>query len=110
VTKEKEQLQSQAEQLKKDLDARAQDLKKSQDQLAKLQADLKSAQTNADKYAKDAKVLQAKLNKINEGEDEAADLMIRQLAEARRQLKQDQSTRQKLEQELDQLKQQSSPQ
>ena len=111
LSKQNDQLEAQIAQLKKDADLRAQDMKKAQDQLVKLQADLKSARAETDRYAKDAKALQAKLNNINAGDDAAADQMVQQLSEARQKLKQEQAARQKLQQELDSLKQmQAKPQ
>lgn len=111
LTKQNDQLEAQVAQMKKDADQRAQDIKKVQDQVAKLQSDLKAARADADRNAKEAKTLQAKLNTINAGDDAAADQMVQQLSEARQKLKQEQVARQKLQQELDSLKQtQANPQ
>lgn len=111
LNKQNDQLEDQISNLKKDADARAQDLKKTQDQLAKLQADLKASRSDADRYAKDAKVLQAKLNNINQGDVAAADVMVQQLAETKQQLKREQAARQALQEEIDSLKQtQAKPQ
>ena len=110
LTRENDQLEVQVAQMKKDADQRAQEMKKVQDQLAKLQSDLKTARAETDRYAKDVKALQAKLNNISAGDDAAADQMVQQLSEARQKLKQEQVARQKLQQELDSLKQAQAPQ
>lgn len=111
LNKQNDNLEDQIGNLKKDADARAQDLKKTQDQLAKLQSDLKASRSDADRYAKDAKVLQAKLNNINQGDVAAADLMVQQLAETRQQLKREQAAKQALQEEIESLRQsQAKPQ
>jgi chromosome segregation ATPase len=111
LNKQKDELEDQIGNLKKDADARAQDLKKTQDQLAKLQSDLKTTRSDADRYARDAKVLQAKLNNINQGDVAAADLMVQQLAETRQQLKREQAAKQALQEEIESLRQsQAKPQ
>lgn len=106
LKKEKALLETQVAALKKDSDANAKMLR---DQLAKLQSDLKAARLDAERNAKSAGLLKAKLDKISEGDQAAADVMVQQLADLRQKLKQEQATRQKLEDDLDSLKKQVPP-
>jgi hypothetical protein len=94
-------------------DARAEtnsEKKKGQEQVAKLQNDLKNVRQESDRFSKELKVLRDKLNKINEGDRAAADAMVEQLAEAKQELKSEKAARQRLEQELTELRSQSPPQ
>jgi chromosome segregation ATPase len=106
LKKENSELETQYAALKKDSDANAKTLR---DQLTKLQSDLKMARSDAERSAKNAGVLKAKLDKISEGDQAAADVMVQQLADLRQKLKQEQATRQKLEEDLDSLKKQAPP-
>ena len=106
LKKEKALLETQVATLKKDSDANAKVLR---DQLSKLQSDLKTARLDAERNAKSAGLLKAKLDKISEGDQAAADVMVEQLADLRQKLKQEQATRQKLEDDLDSLKKQVPP-
>lgn len=106
LKKEKALLETQVATLKKDSDANAKMLR---DQLSKLQSDLKTARLDAERNAKSAGLLKAKLDKISEGDQAAADVMVEQLADLRQKLKQEQATRQKLEDDLDSLKKQVPP-
>jgi len=106
LKKEKALLETQVATLKKDSDANAKMLR---DQLSKLQSDLKTARLEAERNAKSAGLLKAKLDKISEGDQAAADVMVEQLADLRQKLKQEQATRQKLEDDLDSLKKQVPP-
>ena len=106
LKKEKALLETQVAMLKKDSDANAKVLR---DQLSKLQSDLKTARLDAERNAKSAGLLKAKLDKISEGDQAAADVMVEQLADLRQKLKQEQATRQKLEDDLDSLKKQVPP-
>ena len=107
--KEGEALQTQVQQAKKEADQKSQDIKKAQEQLAKTQIDLQRARADADRNAKSYAALKAKLDKIAEGDQAAADRMVQQLAEAKQQLKREQSVRKKLEEELEALRQQMQP-
>lgn len=106
LKKEKALLETQVAALKKDSDANAKMLR---DQLTKLQSDLKAARLDAERNAKSAELLKTKLDKISEGDQAAADVMVQQLADLRQKLKQEQATRQKLEDDLDSLKKQVPP-
>lgn len=106
LKKEKALLETQVAALKKDSDANAKMLR---DQLTKLQSDLKTARLDAERNAKSAELLKTKLDKISEGDQAAADVMVQQLADLRQKLKQEQATRQKLEDDLDSLKKQVPP-
>jgi chromosome segregation ATPase len=107
LKKDKAQLESQLADLKKESDDNAKMLR---DQIAKLQSDVKTARLESDRNAKNASVLKAKLDKINEGDQSAADAMVQQLADLQQKLKKEQATRQKLEEDLDQLRKQNTPQ
>jgi len=107
--KEGEALQTQVQQTKKETDQKNADLKKAQDQIAKTQIDLQRARADADRNAKSYAVLKGKLDKIAEGDQAAADRMVQELAEAKQQLKREQSVRKKLEEELEALRQQMQP-
>jgi chromosome segregation ATPase len=107
LKKEKAQVDAELVTLKKDSDDNAKILR---DQIAKLQSDVKSARLESDRNAKNADVLKAKLDKISEGDQTAADVMVQQLADLQQKLKKEQATRQKLEEDLDQLRKQSTPQ
>ncbi len=109
VKKEGEALQTQVQQAKKETDQKNADLKKAQDQIAKTQIDLQRARADADRNAKSYAVLKGKLDKIAEGDQAAADRMVQELAEAKQQLKREQSVRKKLEEELEALRQQMQP-
>jgi chromosome segregation ATPase len=110
IKKEKEQVASELAQLKKDFDDLSGEKKKALDQVTKLQNDIKMARQEADRNAKEMKVMRDKLNKIDEGDRAAADAMVEQLAEARQELKSERAARQRLEQELTQLRGQQPPQ
>jgi hypothetical protein len=62
------------------------------------------ARQESDRNAKEMKVMRDKLNKIDEGDRAAADAMVDQLAQARQELKSERAARQKLEQELTELR------
>jgi len=104
LKKEKEETASNLAQLKKDYDDLNVEKKKTLDQVTKLQNDIKMARQESDRNAKEMKVMRDKLNKIDEGDRAAADAMVDQLAEARQELKSERAARQKLEQELTQLR------
>lgn len=104
IKKEKEEVASNLAQLKKDYDDLNAEKKKTLDQVTKLQNDIKMARQEADRNAKEMKVMRDKLNKIDEGDRAAADAMVEQLATARQELKSERAARQKLEQELTQLR------
>ncbi len=104
--KQGEALQVQLQQAKKETDQKNLDLKKAQEQFAKTQIDLQRARADADRNAKSYTVLKAKLDKIAEGDQAAADRMVQELAEAKQQLKREQTVRKKLEEELEALRQQ----
>ena len=106
LKKDKAAMESQLADLKKDAEDNAKMLR---DQMTKLQADLKTARLEADRNAKNAAVYKAKLDKIAEGDQAAADVMVQQLADLQQKLKKEQATRQKLEDDLDQLRKQSTP-
>ena len=107
--KESETLQNQVQQAKKEMDLKTADLKKAQEQMIKTQLDMQRARADADRNAKSYAVLKAKLDKIAEGDQVAADRMVQELAEAKQQLKREQSVRKKLEEELEALRQQMQP-
>jgi chromosome segregation ATPase len=102
ANKEKSSLESELAKLKKNAEQQAQDAKKMRDQMAKLQADLQDLRDNN-------KQLKTKIDNIEKGEASAADQMVQQLAEARRQLKKEKAERERLEQELAQLRGNTSP-
>ena len=104
LKKEKEELASNLTQLKKDYDDLNAEKKKALDQVTKLQNDIKMVRQESDRNAKEMKVMRDKLNKIDEGDRAAADAMVEQLAQARQELKREKAARQKLEQELTQLR------
>lgn len=104
LKKEKEEIASNLAQLKKDYDDLNSEKKKALDQVTKLQNDMKMARQESDRNAKEMKVMRDKLNKIDEGDRAAADAMVEQLAEARKELKTERAARQQLEQELTQLR------
>jgi chromosome segregation ATPase len=104
VKKEKEEVASNLAQLKKDYDDLNAEKKKALDQVTKLQNDIKMARQEADRNAREMKVMRDKLNKIDEGDRAAADAMVEQLAQARQELKSERAARQKLEQELTELR------
>jgi uncharacterized protein YdcH (DUF465 family) len=87
------------------MDQKTQDLKRLQDQIGKSQLDLQKIRTEFDRATKSYNELQRKIKSIDDGDQAAADVMVQQLAEARRQLKEEQELRHKLEQELDALRQ-----
>ena len=107
LKKEKALVESQLAALRKDSDDNAKMLR---DQITKLQADLKTARLESDRNAKNASLYKAKLDKIAEGDQAAADVMVQQLADLQQKLRKEQATRQKLEEDLDQLRKQASPQ
>lgn len=107
--KQGEALQSQVQQAKKETDLKTADLKKAQEQMMKTQIDLQHARADADRNAKSYTALKAKLDRIAEGDEAAADRMVQELAEAKQQLKREQSFRKKLEEELEALRQQMQP-
>lgn len=104
LKKEKEEVASNLAQLKKDYDDLNVEKKKAFDQVTKLQNDIKMARQESDRNAKEMKVMRDKLNKIDEGDRAAADAMVDQLAQARQELKSEKAARQKLEEELTQLR------
>jgi chromosome segregation ATPase len=105
TVKEKTAAEAQMAQMKKDMDQKTQDLKRLQDQIGKSQLDLQKIRTEFDRATKSYNELQRKIKSIDDGDQAAADVMVQQLAEARRQLKEEQELRHKLEQELDALRQ-----
>lgn len=105
--KEKALIETQLATLKKDSDANSKMLR---DQIVKLQTDLKNARLESERNARNASTYKAKLDKIAEGDQAAADVMVQQLADLQQKLKKEQATRQKLEDDLDQLRKQASPQ
>jgi chromosome segregation ATPase len=116
VEKRKTELENAIAQAKKEiaaktaaLDARAADIKRAQDQLNKTQADLQKVRMEADRNAKDYSALKQKLDSIEEGDQAAADRMVQELADARRELKREQGERKKLEEQLESLKGESEP-
>jgi len=108
--KQGEALQTQVQQAKKESDLKNADLKKAQEQMTKTQIDLQKARADADRNAKSYAALKSKLDKIAEGDQAAADRMVQELAEAKQQLKREQSFRKKLEEELEALRQQMQAQ
>jgi chromosome segregation ATPase len=107
LKKEKTQLESQFSQIKKDIDLKTQELKKAQDRLAQLETDVKNSRFELERQTRNGKILQDKLNGISEGDQSAADLMVQQLAETRQELKRERALRQRLEEELDRLREQT---
>lgn len=105
VEKKKSELEAQISQDKKDLEQRARNLKELQDQLNKLQADYQKARSDADRNSKSYQTLKQKLDNLQEGDQAAADKMVQELAEARQELRREQSERRKLQEELDSLQQ-----
>jgi chromosome segregation ATPase len=107
LKKEKTQLESQFSQIKKDIDLKAQELKKAQDRLSQLETDVRNSRLELERQTRNSKILQDKLNGISEGDQSAADLMVQQLAETRQELKRERAVRQKLEEELNSLREQT---
>ncbi len=105
--KEKALIESQLAAQKKDSDANAKMLR---DQILKLQSDLKNSRLESERNARNASTYKAKLDKIAEGDQAAADVMVQQLADLQQKLKKEQATRQQLEDDLDELRKQASPQ
>jgi len=104
IMKEKTAAEAQIAQMKKDMDSKTQDLKRLQDQIGKSQSDLQKIRAEFDRATKSYNELQRKIKSIDDGDQAAADMMVQQLAETRRLLKQEQEARRKLEDELDALK------
>jgi|GEM_PF-3850574 len=104
IKKEKAAAETQIAQMKKDMDAKVQDLKKLQEQIGKGQMDLQKIRAEFDRATKNYNELQRKIKVIDDGDQAAADVMVQQLAEARRELRQEKETRQKLEAELNTLR------
>lgn len=106
LRKEKTELESQLARLKEDVDAKSGQAKESQDKLTKLESELRNTRFELERQERNSKILQDKLNGITSGDEAAADVMVRQLAEARQQLKRERARSQKLEEELDDLREQ----
>ena len=73
-------------QQKKSMDQKTQEVKRLQEQVSKMQADLNRIRAESEKQGRAAADLQKKLKRITEGDQAAADVMVQQLAEARREL------------------------
>ena len=110
LQQDKQAAETQIAQMKKDAEAKTQEIKRLQEQMVKVQSDLQRARAEAQRNAKTSAELQNKLNRITEGDQAAADAMVQQLAEARKQLKQEREVRRRLEEELDSLRQQNPTQ
>lgn len=104
IKKEKTAAEAQIAQMKKDMDGKIQELKKLQDQIGKGQSDLQKIRTEFDRATKNYNELQRKIKSIDDGDQAAADMMVQQLAEARRELKQEKEARRQLEEQLDALR------
>jgi DNA repair exonuclease SbcCD ATPase subunit len=100
LSKEKASAEAQIAQMKKDVEVKSQALKQLQDQIGKGQADLQKVRSEYDRAQKLYSELQRKIKVIDDGDQAAADVMVQQLAETRRQLKEEQEMRRKLEQQL----------
>ena len=100
LKKEKAAAEAQMVQMKKDVETKTQALKQLQDQIGKGQADLQKVRAEFDRAQKSYNELQRKIQNIDDGDQAAADVMVQQLAEARRQLKEEQETRRRLEEQL----------
>jgi chromosome segregation ATPase len=107
MKKEKTQLESQLSQIKKDVESKAQELKKAQERLSQLETEVRNTRFELERQTRNSRILQDKLNGISEGDQSAADLMVQQLAETRQELKRERALRQKLEEELDDLREQT---
>jgi chromosome segregation ATPase len=103
---QKEKLAAEAEiaALKKEMDAKAAELKKVQGQIGKSQLDLQKVRADFERASKNYEELQRKIRVITEGDQAAADAMVQQLADARRELKQEREARRRVEEELDALR------
>lgn len=106
LRKEKTQLESQIAKLTLDAESKSGEVKESQDKLAQLETELRNTRFELERQQRNSKVLQDKLNSITSGDEAAADVMVQQLAEARQQLKRERVRSQKLEEELDDLREQ----
>jgi chromosome segregation ATPase len=104
LEKEKATAETQIAKMKKDMEERTLELKKLQDHISKSQLDLQKVRVEFDRASKNYAELQRKIRNIEEGDQAAADAMVHQLAEARRELKQERQERRRLEEELDQLR------
>jgi chromosome segregation ATPase len=104
LAKEKSAAQAEIAKLKKDTEEKTQSLKKLQEQIGKGQLDLQKVRIDLERAQKSYDDLQRKIHSIEEGDQSAADEMVQQLAEARRQLRQEKEARRRLEEELDMLK------
>jgi chromosome segregation ATPase len=100
LKKEKSAAETQIAQMKKDVETKTQALKQLQEQIGKGQADLQKVRAEYDRAQKNYAELQRKIQVIDDGDQAAADMMVQQLAETRRQLKEEQEARKKLEQQL----------
>lgn len=106
LRKEKTQLESQITKLKGDVDGKSGEAKATQDKLTQLENELRNTRFELERQQRNTKILQDKLNSITSGDESAADVMVQQLAEARQQLKRERVRSQKLEEELDDLREQ----
>ncbi len=104
LQKDKSVAEAQIAQLKKEMDAKAADLKRVQDQIGKSQLDLQKVRADFDRATKSYNELQRKIRNITDGDQAAADAMVQQLAETRRELKQEKEARRRLEEELNSLR------
>lgn len=100
LKKQKAAAEAQIAQMKKDVETKTQALKQLQEQIGKGQADLQKVRTEYDRAQKNYAELQRKIQVIDDGDQAAADVMVQQLAETRRQLKEEQEARKKLEEQL----------
>jgi chromosome segregation ATPase len=104
LSKEKSEAEARIAQMKKDMEIKVAELKTLHDKIGKGQQDLQKVRTELDRASKSYNELQRKIRNITEGDQAAADIMVSQLAEARRELKQEKEARQKLEAELNQMR------
>jgi chromosome segregation ATPase len=109
LRKERTQLEAQLSQLKQQLESKSGEAKESVDTLAQLQTELRNTRFELERQERNGKVLKDKLDRISDGDASAADVMVQQLADARQELKRERALRQKLEEEVDDLREQLSP-
>jgi chromosome segregation ATPase len=104
LEKEKSAAEARIAEMKKEVETKAAELKRVQEQINKSQMNLQKLQADFQRATKNYNELQRKIRNITDGDQAAADAMVQQLAEARRELKQEQETRRRLEEELDLLR------
>lgn len=104
LAKEKSAAEAEIGKMKKEVDAKTVELKRVQEQINKNQANLQKVQADLQRATKSYNELQRKIRNITEGDQAAADAMVQQLAEARRELRQEQQERRRLQEELEMLR------